>query len=231
MTTIGQTLLKIELRHDLKLDAFVDMETHQKSNFFRSAGLLFEINVTRNNELVDVSNVATATIEVLNTGTAAGTLAMAQTIARASGQIDHTVTLAEHQARTPGRAHFRFSFSDAETAEAVFGTPSNPQEHWVVVYGTIDGSSSRVVFGCGTLYSNKAGITGAVGTPAAGGQAVSMQEVIGLLGNFVTYDIPAGKALRWLGTGADGKGVAISKQLVIDPALGPVLTEDVEVQQ
>lgn len=231
MSTIGQTLCKIELRHDLKTDALVDMDTHGKSEFFRSAGVRLELNLTRNNELVDVSNVVSATVEVLSTNVATGTLAMAQTITRAAGQIDNTVTLAEHQAKTAGRAHFAFTFSDAETADAVFGSPADPQEHWIVVYGILDGSASRVVFGCGTLYSRKAGITGAVGVPAAGGQAVSLAEVLALVGSFVPYNVPAGKAVRFLGTGADGKAVAIALQLVIDPAQGPVLAQNLEIEQ
>jgi hypothetical protein len=226
---IGQQLLKLEARHDSKTTALVQMESGGTGSFFRDSGLRVEINVTRGGALVDVSNFLTATLQVKKTSTRSAAVYLTSTISPNAG-IDPTVTQAEHAAKTPGRAHLTFDFSAGDTAESILGgSPADSVEHWAVLTATFTGVASAQVIATGLITSVNAGVTAAVATPGVV-TPVSLETVMALLNNFVTYDVPAGKMIRFRGT-QYGKQVTRTIGLVIDPDQGPVPVDSIELEQ
>lgn len=182
--------------------------------FARNAGLQVEVALFFGAEILEIDNIATATLEVKQDNDPDTANAMAQTIGTDS--MLRGLTLEQWQSHDPSFAHFRFTFTSSETADGNFGTPADENvEHFFCLWGrTDDDSIDNDVFGVGKFKSFDAGIGAATPTPPVAGTGATLDQISALLqgyalkigrpGDTITFISPStGKRVK---LGADDNG-------------------------
>lgn len=166
------------------LGALQDRITGEGGQFARSAGVQFEIALLYNNQVIDISNVLDAVLEIKATNDPDAALAMTKTIGAAS--MNRGLTDAEWETGEASKCHFLFTFSSTEAAESVFGTPADTEDHWLVLWGhTDDDSVDKDVFGVGSIKTFDAGISGAVVSPPAAEGGVTLTQLGAMMQDFI----------------------------------------------
>lgn len=234
MSQITQQLLKVELAHDRKFNALLNMETGGKIQYFRDSGIVFEVNLTRNGQVVDVSNLLAVTLDIHLTSARNSAIILTKTISQVNvagtGWINTGLSQADHSAKLAGAYHFRFDFADSENGSGLYGgSPADEVEHWVDVYSVASGS--RLILGCGTFLSEYSGVAAIVSSPPAGGVAISYAEAAAMIAGLVPWHITGDKQLQFVQTMPDGKKATRSIGLAIDPEQGPVPVDSIEIEQ
>lgn len=140
----------------------VDKLTGQTPIFWRGNDLRFEVVVMRNNTVLDVSNLASLTLEVRDDQSITSTPLMQKTVA--GGAMDNTVTDTTWGNNT--KQHATFDFTDAETNLASPGAvfKSTWEDVKYLVLSGITNSGNVITYQCGPIIFREDG-AGSAGTP------------------------------------------------------------------
>lgn len=148
--------------------------------FARGAALQIEVGLFFADQVLDISDITAATCVIKAAAAVGGADAMTQTIG--VNAMNKALTDEEWATGEAGKCHFLFTFSSAETADGVFGSPSGEVTHWINFNGLTD---DRVLFGFGPyIQTHDAGFI-QLGAPPAGQTAVSVAEMEAKLQSFV----------------------------------------------
>lgn len=151
--------------------------------FARASSVQFEIGLFYRDTLVDISNIASATMEIHQTSLGSSSLAMTKTISAAGMRVG--LTQDEWDSGEPDKCHFLFSWLSTETPDSVFGTPGETQQHLCSLWGySTDATVDVDSFAAATIQSFNAGIMGTTVSPPVSGTGVTMEQLQSVLGSF-----------------------------------------------
>lgn len=175
--------LAVDIGNKSGRGAIVDAITGGRPKFARAAGLQIEVTLLYNGAVIDISNIPSATCTIKSGEDPDDSTAMTRTIG--PERMNRGITDDEWLTGEADKCHFLFVFSSSETADGVFGTPTDEDTHWLVLSGLTDDDGVDVdVFGVGLIDSFDAGLS-AVGAPPGGETAATMAQITALLQDYI----------------------------------------------
>jgi hypothetical protein len=180
------TRQRVRLAIDLASKKVVDLSDAVSGDpaiFARAAALQIEVGLFYNAQIIDISNIVSASIAIKSAEDPDDAVAMTKTIG--PNAMNKGLTQTEWETQEADKAHFIFTWLSTETADGAFGTPADTAKHWLVLSGlTDDDQLDADLFGCGKISSYDAGLS-ALGAPPAGQTAASMEQITAALQDFV----------------------------------------------
>lgn len=206
MSDLAKQTLKLTLDVAKRYGGLAAASGSESLKFARNSALRVEVSVLENGAKETLTLLQDATLQVNQTTAANGTAAVVKV-----GTID----------KSNGVLVFECAASDlGDGVGSPFGTrdmTGQLESHWCVIWGHIGAGLEVVVLGTGLLQSFSAGIAAAGGAPPTGGTIPSLEQIVALLGNYVPFNVPTGKVIRFELDGGNALQVGATRDVDGNP--------------